>query len=188
VPEIYEEVEVAELPDVLEAGLGKDASEDNESTSTSGEISAGAALLPSASSHVYSALIRRMSVEEEGFTSISLATSRGTSARLHNSMTKTRNGRDVCLCLALMAISYEMNSPRSMRLLDMMYPRHAALEWGRTDSFWDGIMVLLIKPNQNWATILKSLFSIGASASIHLGVISEIKGASHPSDHPRIEQ
>ncbi|KAG5572260.1 hypothetical protein H5410_062026 [Solanum commersonii] len=38
------------------------------------------------------------------------------------------------------------------------------------DSFWDGIMVLLMKPNQNLAAMFKSLFSIRAPTSIHLGV------------------
>ncbi|KAG5576526.1 hypothetical protein H5410_056660 [Solanum commersonii] len=79
-----------------------------------------------------------------------------------------------------MAISCENKSSRSMRLLDMMDPRHATLEWQRTDLFWDGIMVLLIKTNQNSAAILKSLFSIGAPGSIHLRVVSKIKGTSHP--------
>ncbi|KAG5585221.1 hypothetical protein H5410_045655 [Solanum commersonii] len=41
-------------------------------------------------------------------------------------------------------------------------------------------MMLLINPNQNWAATLKSLFSIRAPTSIHLGVVSEIKG---PSQH-----
>ncbi|KAG5632022.1 hypothetical protein H5410_003739 [Solanum commersonii] len=41
---------------------------------------------------MYSASMRRMSVEEDGVTSISLALSRGTSAHRHNSMNKTENG------------------------------------------------------------------------------------------------
>lgn len=37
-------------------------------------------------------------------------------------------------------------------------------------SFWDGMMVLLIKPNHNLATMFKSLFSIGATTPVHLSV------------------
>jgi len=62
----------------------------------------------------------------------------------------------------------------------MIEPNQAASRWRKMDSFWDGIMVLLIKPNQNLAAMLRSLFSIGAHASIHLEVVLEIRGANQP--------
>ncbi|KAG5576114.1 hypothetical protein H5410_056248, partial [Solanum commersonii] len=71
-----------------------------------GEVSVGAALLLSTSSRVNSASIHRMSMEDEGMTSISFAGSRGTPTRRHNSVIKTGNDKEICLCLALMAISY----------------------------------------------------------------------------------
>jgi len=43
------------------------------------------------------------------------------------------------------------------------------------ESFWDGIMVLLMNPNQYLAATLMSFFSMGVHASIHLGVTSEIR-------------
>ncbi|KAG5585540.1 hypothetical protein H5410_045974 [Solanum commersonii] len=46
----------------------------------------------------------------------SLVESRGTPARQHNSIIKTVNGKDVCLCLALMSISCSMISPKLSRL------------------------------------------------------------------------
>ncbi|KAG5586857.1 hypothetical protein H5410_047291 [Solanum commersonii] len=175
-----EEEEGAGVLEGLEAGVGKDASAGNKSTSTFEEISTTTTLFLSASSHMYSASIRRISVEDERVTSISLVVSRGTPACRHNSVIRTGNGREVCFCLALMAISCEISSPRSMCLLDMIKPRQAAFGWRKMDSFWDGIMVLLIKLNQNLAAMLRSLFSIGASASIHLGMVSEIRGANQP--------
>ncbi|KAG5572259.1 hypothetical protein H5410_062025 [Solanum commersonii] len=97
------------------------------STSTSGEVSAKAAILLSTSSRVYSASIHRMSMEEDRVISIPFVVSRGTPACWHNSVIKTGNGREVNFYLALMAISCEISSPRSMRLLDMIEPRKAAL-------------------------------------------------------------
>ncbi|KAG5600312.1 hypothetical protein H5410_031682 [Solanum commersonii] len=135
------EVEGAEVPEVLEARVDKDASVSNESTSTSGKVFARAALFLSTSSHMYSASIRWILVEEEGVISISLVSSRGTPAYRHSSVISTGNDNE-----------------------------------RRTDSFWNDIIVLLMKPNQKWAAILKSLCSIGTPASIHLGVVSEIKG------------
>ncbi|KAG5600558.1 hypothetical protein H5410_031928, partial [Solanum commersonii] len=118
VPETCEEVERAEVPDDQEVGVIEDASAGNESTSTSREVSVGASLLLSASS------------------------------RRHNSMIRIGNGRKVFICLALMAISFEIRSPRSMLLHDMMDPRHAALAGRIIDWFWDGIRVLLMKQNE----------------------------------------
>ncbi|KAG5576525.1 hypothetical protein H5410_056659 [Solanum commersonii] len=83
---------MAEVPDGPEAGVSEDASVGNESTSTSGEVSAGAALLPSASSWVYSISIRQMSVEKVGVTLISLIASWGNSVRRHTSLIRTRQG------------------------------------------------------------------------------------------------
>jgi len=98
-------------------------SADNESTFTSGEVSVEGVLLLSSSSRVNFASIRRISVEEDGVTSLWLAGSPGTPACRHNSVIRTGNGRDVCVYLALKAISYETSSPRSIRLLAMIEPR-----------------------------------------------------------------
>uniref|UniRef100_M1DCA4 Uncharacterized protein n=1 Tax=Solanum tuberosum TaxID=4113 RepID=M1DCA4_SOLTU len=177
-----EEEEGVGIPEVSEAGVGEGASAGNESILTFGEVSSGAYLFLLTSSPVNSALIHRMSVEDEGMTSISWTGSWGTPARWPNSVIKIGNGREVSLYLALMAISYEVSSPRLIRLLDMIEPRQAALRWRRIDSFWDGMIVLLMKPNQNVEAMFMSLFSIGAPASIHLGVVmvSEIIGANQP--------
>ncbi|KAG5605844.1 hypothetical protein H5410_027336 [Solanum commersonii] len=94
----------------------------------------------------------------------------GYPSRRHNSVIRIGNGKEVCLCLALITISYSIKTPRSMILWDMIAPRHAALGWRRIDSLWDGIMALLIKPNQKRAAMLKSLFCMGTPTSIHLGV------------------
>ncbi|KAG5609522.1 hypothetical protein H5410_020803 [Solanum commersonii] len=102
-----------------------------------------------------------MSVEEKGVTSKSLASSRGTPAHRHNSVIKIGKGKEVCLCLALIDISCLIRSPRSMLLWDMIAPRQDALGWYRMDSFWDGIMVMVMKLNQKRAAILKALFSMG---------------------------
>lgn len=51
--------------------------------------------------------------------------------------------------------------------LDIMNPRQAALGKLKLESFLGGIMVLLMKPNNNLATTFRSLFSIGASTPIH---------------------
>ncbi|KAG5620161.1 hypothetical protein H5410_005379 [Solanum commersonii] len=134
-------------PSRPQAGEGKEASAGIESISTSGDVSTGVALLLSTSSRVYSTSIHRMSVEEEGVTSMSLVSSRDTPARQHNSMVKIGKGKEVCLCLSLMAISCSIKSPKLMVLRDMIAPRQAALGWHRMDLFWDDIMVLLMKPN-----------------------------------------
>ncbi|KAG5631887.1 hypothetical protein H5410_003604 [Solanum commersonii] len=167
-------------PDGPKAEVGKDAYVGIESMSTFGDISTGAALFLSASSRVYSASIRLISIDEEGITLISLVISRGTPACWHNSVIKIGNGRKVYFCLALMVISCSIRSPRLMLLLDMIDPRQVALGWHRMDSFWDGMIVLLMKPNQNQAAILRSLLSIGSTVSIHLEVVSEINRASQP--------
>ena len=116
-----------DVPDGSEAGVGEDASTGNESTLTSGEVSTGHVLLLSTSSCVNSASICRISMVGDGVTSTSLVVSRGTQARWHSSVTRTGKGRAVNFCLALMAISCEISSPRSMRLLGMIEPRQAAL-------------------------------------------------------------
>jgi len=67
-----------------------------------------------------------------------------------------------------------------IRLLAMIEPRQAALGCQRINSFWDDNIVLLMKPNQNLKAMFMSLFSIGAPASIHLEVVSEIIGANQP--------
>uniref|UniRef100_M1D8P8 Uncharacterized protein n=1 Tax=Solanum tuberosum TaxID=4113 RepID=M1D8P8_SOLTU len=62
---------LAGVPEGSEAGVGKDASVVMDSTSTSGDASTGVALLLYASSRVYSASMRRISVEDVGVTSMS---------------------------------------------------------------------------------------------------------------------
>ncbi|KAG5630471.1 hypothetical protein H5410_002188 [Solanum commersonii] len=74
--------------------------------SASGDVSTEATLLLSASSRVYLASIQRMSVEEEGVTSMCLVSSLGTPACRHNTVIKSGKGKEVCLLLAFMAISY----------------------------------------------------------------------------------
>ncbi|KAG5615293.1 hypothetical protein H5410_015117 [Solanum commersonii] len=100
-PSLYDlaREEGAGIPEGSEAGVDDDASARNESTSTSGEVFARVALLLSTSSCVNSASIRRISVEEDGVTFISLVGSRGTPARRHNSVIRTGKGRDVDLPL-----------------------------------------------------------------------------------------
>ncbi|KAG5632192.1 hypothetical protein H5410_003909 [Solanum commersonii] len=68
-----------------------------------------------------------MSVEEDWITSKSLAVSQGTPARWHKFVINTGNSREVCFCLALMAISCPIKSPRLMLLRDMIDPRKAGL-------------------------------------------------------------
>ncbi|KAG5605202.1 hypothetical protein H5410_026694 [Solanum commersonii] len=46
------------------------------------------------------------------------------------------------------------------------------------DSFWDDMIILLMKPNQYRATTLRSFFLIKAPISSHLGVSSKINGAN----------
>lgn len=101
----------------LEAGVGMDVSICNDSTSISGEESNGDALLLLAFSWVFSASMSQMSDEEDGMTLKSLVVSIGTSACLHNYVKRTENGREVSFCLALMAISCDVTSRRSMFLL-----------------------------------------------------------------------
>ncbi|KAG5595264.1 hypothetical protein H5410_036496 [Solanum commersonii] len=76
-----------------EARVGEGASAGNELTLNSGEVSAGVAFLLSTSSHMNSASICWMSVEDEGMTSISFAGSQGTPMRRHNSVIKTENDK-----------------------------------------------------------------------------------------------
>ncbi|KAG5600606.1 hypothetical protein H5410_031976 [Solanum commersonii] len=70
-----------------------------------------------------------MSVEDKGVTSISLTASQGNPALRHNSVIKIGNGKEVCLCLALIVLFCEIRSPRSMCFLYLIDPRYAALEW-----------------------------------------------------------
>ncbi|KAG5631609.1 hypothetical protein H5410_003326 [Solanum commersonii] len=175
-----EEEEGAGILEGSEVRVDKDVSIGNESTLTSGEVSTEAALLLSTSSRVNSASIRHMSVKDEGITTITFAGSRGTTVCQHNLVIKTRNAREVSLFLALMAISCEVSSPRSICLLAMIEPRQATLGWRIIESLWDGIILLLMKPNQNLEALFMSLFSMGAPASIHLRVVSEIIGAKQP--------
>ncbi|KAG5580359.1 hypothetical protein H5410_050986 [Solanum commersonii] len=114
-PGTYDEEEKrAGIHEGSEAGVGDGVSTGTESTLTSGEVSVGAALLLSSSSHVNSASIHRKSVEEDVVTFISLEGSQGTPVCQHNSVISTGNDRDVYVCLALKAISCETNSPSNL--------------------------------------------------------------------------
>ncbi|KAG5631031.1 hypothetical protein H5410_002748 [Solanum commersonii] len=126
-PGTYEEEEGADVPEGSEVEVWGGAPAGSDSMLTSGKVSAGVALLLSAFSHVNLASIRRMSVEENGVTSISLAGSWGTLAHRQNSMIRTGDGNVVCICLARTAISCEISNPMSIRLLDMIDPRQATL-------------------------------------------------------------
>ncbi|KAG5631057.1 hypothetical protein H5410_002774 [Solanum commersonii] len=128
-PGTCKEEEGANVLEGPEAKVGKDAFAGIEPMSTSRDVSTGAVLLLLVSSRVYSTSIRQMSVEEEGLTLISLASSHGTLARRHNSVIRTRNGMKV-------------DAPSGYDIL-----RQDTFGWHRMDSFWDGIMVLLMKPN-----------------------------------------
>lgn len=126
----------------------------------------------STSFHMYLASISCLSVEEDGMTLTYLVVYIGTPTHRHNS--KIGNGQEVNFCLALMAILFDVSNPRSILLLDMIQPCNASLGSPRTYSFWDGMMVLLMKRNKNMAAIFKSLFTIGALTPIHLLVSFKI--------------
>ncbi|KAG5584755.1 hypothetical protein H5410_045189, partial [Solanum commersonii] len=87
-PGSWEGVEV-NVPEGPEAGVGKTAYTGRESTSTSEDMSIGAALFLSTLSRAYSASMRRMSVKDMGVTSTSLFSSKVTLARRHNSVKST---------------------------------------------------------------------------------------------------
>jgi len=78
VPGVYEGEKGTDIPECSEARVDEGASAGNESISTSREVSARAVLLISTSYRVNSASIHRISVENGGVTSISLAGSQGT--------------------------------------------------------------------------------------------------------------
>ncbi|KAG5585885.1 hypothetical protein H5410_046319 [Solanum commersonii] len=120
---VYEGEEGVGIPKGIKAGVDEDACAGNELTSTSQEVSIGASLLLSTSSRVNSTSICRISMKKDEVTSISLEGSRGTPICRHNSEIRIGKGRDVCVCLALIAISCETSSPRSIHLLAMIEPR-----------------------------------------------------------------
>ncbi|KAG5571082.1 hypothetical protein H5410_060848 [Solanum commersonii] len=103
----------------------------------------------------------------------------GTRARLHSSMINTGKGSEVWHCLALITISCAIIIPRLSFISSMMQPKQAALACRKIDLFWDGIIVLLMKPNQNLSAMFRSLFSIGAPISSHLGASSDMRGSNH---------
>ncbi|KAG5571738.1 hypothetical protein H5410_061504, partial [Solanum commersonii] len=103
-----------------------------------------------------------ISVEEKGVTS------------------NTENGREVCFYFAHMAIYCSIICPMSMLFLDIIDQRKAIVGWRRIDSFWDVIIDLLMNQNQYRVATLMSLFSIDTPVSIHLGVVSEMRGTSQP--------
>lgn len=71
----------------------------------------------------------------------------GTLLRLHSSVKNLGNNREVCLCFALIAIYYDVSNPRSLPLMWMIHLRQDTLGMKRTESFWDGMRVVLIKIN-----------------------------------------
>lgn len=62
-------------------------------------------------------------------------------------------------------------------LLEIINTRQDTFLWRMADSFWDGIIVQVIKPNHNLATTWRSFFFIRDPASNHLRVPSHMKGA-----------
>ncbi|KAG5606291.1 hypothetical protein H5410_027783 [Solanum commersonii] len=180
-PGAYKEEERIEVPEDSDVGVGKDASIGIELTSTFGDVSTRAILFLSASSLVYSASMHRMPVEEDRVTSNSLATSRGTPACLHSSLISTGKGKEICFCLALIAISCSMIRLKLSRLFDKIEPKQAAFACRRIDLFCEGISELLLNSNQQRAAIFKSFFFISTPASIHLGVNSRThEGINEP--------
>lgn len=69
--------------------------------------------------------------------------------------------------------------PKFSLVPSMMLPRQADLAWRRMNSFWDGIMVLLMNLNQNLTPMFKSSFSMGAPISSHFIVPYDISGVNH---------
>lgn len=90
--------------------------------------------------------------------SIYLVVSKGTPAWWHNSVISNGNGEQVCFCLALMAISYNVINPKSIISMDTILPRKSSLGRRRMDSFWNGMIALMMKPYQNLAAIFRSHF------------------------------
>lgn len=91
-------------------------------------------------------------MEAAGIISRSLVGSRGTQTCLDSSVTNTGNEKEVCFCMDLMAIFCEFNRD--------MLARKDALGSRRSDSFWDGMRMMLRKVNQNIEAIFIPLFSI----------------------------
>ncbi|KAG5580043.1 hypothetical protein H5410_050670 [Solanum commersonii] len=141
--------------------IRRDITRSNALISTTGEESTGEALFFSDSSFKYSASIFWISVENVGITSISFFSSLRTQDFLHNSMINTRKMSEFSLVPA------------------MMQTRQAVLAWRRMDLFWEGMIMLLMKPKQYLTATLRSFFSIGTPTSIHLGVSSDIRGANY---------
>ncbi|KAG5610298.1 hypothetical protein H5410_021579, partial [Solanum commersonii] len=122
-----------DVPNGLEAEIGKASSTGIKLTSTSRDVSTGDALLLSTSSRVYLTFMHRISVEDVGVTPISLFSSRGTLAHRHNSVISTRKGRDVWHCLSLMVISCSIINPNSSLFWAMIDSRQAVFGWRRMD-------------------------------------------------------
>ncbi|KAG5631581.1 hypothetical protein H5410_003298 [Solanum commersonii] len=57
-------------------------------------------------------------------------------------------GRDIWYYLALMAISCTIISPMLSRFCAIIYPRPTTFGWLRMDSFWEGMMEMLINPTK----------------------------------------
>lgn len=68
--------------------------------------------------------------------------------------------------------------PKFIHSYAMIKIKQYALFLCRMDSFWDGMMVLLIKPNQYLNSTLRSFF-IGSPDLNRLGVPSNMRGSTY---------
>jgi len=86
-------------------------------------------------------------MEDIVINSTSFFASVGNKARLHNSVIITGKGSEACHYFALMTISCAIVITIFILVFYMMLPRHAALARRKIDSLWDGMIMLLMKPN-----------------------------------------
>ena len=185
VPESFEEEEGgADVPEESEERVEIDASAGIESASTSRICLLE---LPSFYQFPLRYIYHQCALMSgRGQDNINISTaSRGIPACQHNSVLRIENGKDGCLYFTHMSISFSIRSPRPMLLQDMIYLWQDVVGWHRIDSFLDGMMVLIMKPNQKLAAILKSIFSIGTPALIHRRVVSKTNGPNHPFNSSR---
>ncbi|KAG5571457.1 hypothetical protein H5410_061223, partial [Solanum commersonii] len=112
----------------------------NASISISEDVSIGASLLLSASSHVYSTSMHWMSVEGVGLCN------------------KYRKWKRRLSLLGPHNYLLLDNQSQISHFLAMIEPTQSALGWWRMDSFCDDMTVLLMNPNHNQATMLRSFF------------------------------
>lgn len=99
-------------------------------------------------------------METEGDTSISFLAFIGTLGLQQNSVINIEMGGDVLLCFACMLIFESITVPRFVLSCIIMHPRRESLPFYKNDSFWEGIIVLLMNPNQYFAANFNYFFSI----------------------------